>query len=423
MDYRPRIVDPELDGLLAGVPALAIHGARGVGKTETAQRRAVTQFRLDDPRVRAIAEADPARLTRGPHPTLIDEWQRLPESWDIVRRAVDDDRTPGRFLLTGSTSPAHPPTHSGAGRIVSLRMRPMSLAERGIATPTVSLADLLSGHRGPIAGTSDVTLDQYAHEIVRSGFPGLRDLEERGLRAELDGYLDHIVDRDFEASGHPVRNVAALRRWMQAYAAVVSATTSFEKIRDAATAGHADKPAKTTVMRYADVLEGMWILDPVPAWHPGNSALTRLTLAPKHHLADPALAARLLRATVQTLLAGIAPGPGGHPHATLYGALFESLVTLNVRVFAQALDAGVYHFRDRGGAHEIDLIVEGPGLSVVAIETKLAATIGDHDVRHLAWLQQQLGGRLVDAAIVTTGRDAYRRRDGIAVIPAALLGP
>lgn len=423
MDYQRRVVDSELDELLTGIAALAIHGARGVGKTETAKRRSTTQFHLDDPQVREIVEGDPGRLTRGPYPTLIDEWQSLPESWDLVRRAVDGDRTPGRFLLTGSASPAHPPTHSGAGRIVSLRMRPMSLPERGVASPTVSLAGLLSGRRGPITGTSDVTLEQYAREIIGSGLPGLRGLGDRSLRAELDGYLDHVVDRDFEESGHAVRNTAALRRWMRAYAAAVSSTTSFEKIRDAATAGHADKPAKTTVMRYADVLESMWILDPLPAWHPGSSALTRLTLAPKHHLVDPALAARLQRATVDTLLAGVGPGSPPHPHATLFGALFESLVTLDVRVFAQASDADVYHFRDRSGAHEADLIVEGPGLSVVAIETKLAATVGDHDVRHLTWLRERLGDRLADAAIVTTGRDAYRRRDGVAVIPAALLGP
>jgi predicted AAA+ superfamily ATPase len=176
-------------------------------------------------------------------------------------------------------------------------------------------------------------------------------------------------------------------------------------------------------MRYADVLEGMWILDPVPAWSPGSNLLARLTLAPKHHLVDPALAARLLRMTTDTLLRGAAPAGTTHSHVTLLGALFESLVTLDVRVHAQAAEAGVFHFRDRAGEHEVDLIVEGHDRRVLAIEVKLAATVDDGDVRHLSWLRDRLGDQLVDAIVVTTGREAYRRRDGIAVVPAALLGP
>ena len=422
-DYRQRVVDVELDELLAGVAAIAITGARGVGKTETASRRAATVYRLDDRPIRLIVEADPRRVVRGERPILVDEWQLVPESWDLVRRSVDSDRSPGQFLLTGSRSPLTPPTHSGAGRIVPLRMRPMTLSERGVATPTVSLGALLSGRRDAIGGTSDVTTDRYAHEILASGLPGLRGLPERAVRATLDGYLEHIVDRDFEEAGRPVRNTASLRRWMQAYAAATSTTASYEKIRDAASAGSTDKPAKTTVIRYADVLERLWILDPIPAWRPTSNELSRLTLSPKHHLVDPALAARLRRATIDTLLRGVAPGAPGQPDATLFGALFESLVSLDIRVYAQASEAAVLHFRDKGGAHEVDLIVEGADRRVLAIEVKLSTTVTDEDVRHLTWLRDRLGDAVLDLVIVTTGREAYRRRDGIAVVPAALLGP
>lgn len=423
MDYRRRVIDDELDALLPGLAAIAIRGARGIGKTESASRRAATIHRLDHPGTRAIVAADPERLVRGPAPTLIDEWQHVPESWDLVRRAVDADRTPGRFLLTGSASPTRPPAHSGAGRIVTLRMRPMTLWERGVATPTVSLAGLLEGGRPAVEGVTDLTAESYAREVVASGFPALRARPDRMVRAELDGYLDHIIERDFEEAGRPVRNTASLWRWMHAYAAATASTASYETIRDAATAGASGKPARTTVMRYADVLEGIWMLDPVPAWSPSPNQLARLTLAPKHHLADPALAARLLRATPATLLGGAAPGAPGHPHGTLFGALFESLVTLDVRVYAQAAEATVSHFRDRGGEHEVDLIVEGLGGRVVAIEVKLASTVTDGDVRHLVWLRDRLGDQLADAMVVTTGREAYRRRDGIAVVPAGLLGP
>lgn len=420
--YLRRVVDDELDELLPGVAAIALKGARGIGKTETATARAATVYRLDNPQVRAVARADPERLVRGDPPILIDEWQLLPMSWDLVRRAVDADRTPGRFLLTGSASPRNPPAHSGAGRIVSLHMRPMTLAERGIAVPSVSLAELLTGRKGPVGGTTGVGLDDYAQEILASGFPGLRELPDRSIRAELDGYIDHIIDRDFEESGQPVRNPAVLRRWMQAYAAAISSITSYEKIRDAATAGRAEKPAKTTVLRYADVLESIWVIDPISAWRPTSSDLTRLTLAPKHQLVDPALAARLRRATMDSLLEGSPVGTLNPRHSTLFGALFEAQVSLDVRVYAQASEAAVFHFRDKGGAHEIDLIVEGPDQRVVAVEVKLAQTVTDDDVRHLLWLRDKLGDRMLDAVVVTTGREAYRRQDGIAIVPAALLG-
>ncbi len=144
---------------------------------------------------------------------------------------------------------------------------------------------------------------------------------------------------------------------------------------------------------------------------------------PKHQLVDPALAASLRRVSMDALMRGDETDPRLSAHTTVFGALFESLVTLDVRVYAQAAEATVCHFHDYGGAHEVDLIVEGIDRRVLAIEVKLAASVGDADVRHLRWLRDRLGPRLADAIIITTGRDAYRRRDGIGVVPAALLGP
>ena len=172
--YQPRIVDDQLDRLLGGLPAVCLEGPRAVGKTSTALRRARTVHDLDDPETMALAEADPGRLVRGEAPIFIDEWQRYPPSWDLVRRAVDRGAGPGTFLLAGSASPQTAPTHSGAGRIVTLRMRPMSLLERGAASPSVSLAHLLAGGRPDIGGETDATLDHYAGEIAASGFPGMR---------------------------------------------------------------------------------------------------------------------------------------------------------------------------------------------------------------------------------------------------------
>lgn len=431
-DYARRIVDGELDELLPGLAAVALEGPKAVGKTATAERRAATVHRLDVPELRAVAAADPTVLLGAPPPVLLDEWQHVPAVWDAVRHAVDRDPAPGRFLLAGSASPRTPPSHSGAGRIVRLRMRPLSLAERGLEEPTVSLAALLRGPRAVPGGRTHLGLADYAREIVTSGFPGIRPLSGRALRAQLDGYLERIVDRDFEEQGYVVRRPATLRRWMAAFAAATGTTTSLEKIRNAAAAGGDEVPAKTTVIAYRDVLERLWILDQLPGWVPTKNRLKRLTQAPKHHLADPALAARLLGVDTGALLGGIAAGaelvevaPTDAPpgDGTLLGQLFESLVTQSIRVYAQAAEAHVHHCRTYDGRQEIDIIVEASDQHVVAFEVKTSAEVTDADVRHLLWLRDRLGPALQDMVVVTTGGYAYRRPDGVAVVPAALLGP
>jgi predicted AAA+ superfamily ATPase len=421
-DYVRRVVDVELDDLLVGLPAISLEGPKGVGKTATAVRRASTVHRLDDPATLEIVRADMARLTGGAPPILVDEWQRLPASWDAVRRAVDDDRRPGRFLLTGSASPSTSPTHSGAGRIVRLRMRPLTLTERGVAVPTVSVADLLSGARPPLDGSTAMRLEDYVAEIVTGGFPGMRSSVERIQRRALDGYLDRIVDTDLPELGVEVRRPGTLRRWLAAYAAATGTSTSFEKIRDAATAGDGSTPAKSTTIPYRTALERLWVLDPLDAWMPSNNHLRRLTASPKHHLADPALAARLVGAGTASLLSGQGPSTIERD-GTFLGSLFESLATLNVRVLGQAADASTFHFRTRGGEREVDLILERDDRRVVALEVKLSETIEDHDLGHLRWLRDELGDQLLDAIVLTTGRQAYRRQDGIGVVPLALLGP
>lgn len=417
--YLKRIVESEIDEFLGGLSAISIEGPKAVGKTETAMRRATTVRELDDRVQLEIFRSMPEKLLEGGTPILIDEWQRMPESWDIVRRSVDRDSTPGRFILTGSASPSEAPVHSGAGRIVTIRMRPLSLAERQIETPTVSLAGLLSGKKEAVEGETSLTVVDYANEIVKSGFPGIRSLTERLARAQMAGYIDRIVGHDFDAAGHSVRDPEALRSWLRAYAAASSTTASFETIRDTASAGLDNAPAKSTVMPYRNVLKQIWLIEPVPAWLPTSNHLRRLGASPVHQLTDPAIAAELLGVGVEGLIDGkVAKGFRDGP---LLGSLFESLVTLSVRTYAQANEAKVRHLRTRGGEREIDLIIERRDGRVVAVEVKLTARPRDADVGNLKWLQERLGDDLLDAVVITTGSYAYRRPDGIAVIPAALL--
>lgn len=419
-EYRRRVIDTELDELFRQLPAVLLDGPKGVGKTATASRRCATIRRLDDPAQLALMKADATLIGNDPRPLLIDEWHRHQPVWDVVRHLVDDENPPGgSFLLTGSAPRRG--THSGAARIVGLRMRPLTFSERRIDNPTVSFAALVDGDKPEIGGSTEVGLETYVDEILSSGFPGLRRYDGRALTAQLDGYLERVVDHDLPELGFTVRRPAAVRAWLRSYAAASATTASWEAIRDAATSGMGEKPARSTTTPYIELLSALRILDEVPAWTPSRNQFSRLGAAPKHHLVDPALAARVLGQTKRHLLsnAGTIPVPND---GTLLGNLFESLVALSIRTYAQAAGGQVSHLRDAGGRHEIDFVVEVDG-GVIAVEAKLAAAIDDHDVRHLRWLADQIGDDHIESVIVTTGPDAYRRKDGIVVVPLALLGP
>ena len=298
--YRPRVVDDELTEFVAQLPAIAIEGAKAVGKTASALQHARTVHALDDPdqsrgRESADARRSPRWCAAG---SLIDEWQGSlpPGIW------CDDGRRAQRRAPAPTCSPARrcprqkrrrTPAPPGSSAV---RMRPLTLSERGVAKPTVSLASLLEGNRSQLEGESQVRLEDYVREILASGFPGLRGLSDRPLRAQLDGYLDRLLDYDVGAAGGKIRNPAGLRRWLRAYAAASSQTASYEAIRDAATSGEGQKPARSTTIPYRDVLERLWVLDPVAAWLPTRSHLRRLAAARRQHqLVDPACSLRAPR--------------------------------------------------------------------------------------------------------------------------------
>lgn len=258
-------------------------------------------------------------------------------------------------------------------------MRPFTLAERGVGVPSVSLSALLRGGRPPIRGTTDVGLRDYVEEIAASGLPGLRDLPPRARRTQLDGYLERVAARDLPDIGRKVARPAALLAWMRAYAAATSTTATWETIRDAATPGSVDKPARTTTTSYVEALESLRVLESVPAWSPSRNHLKRLGRSPKHQPGGSG---------------SCGPPPGQ-----------------------------VLHLRRRGGDREIDLIVERDDGRVLAIEAKLNPTVDTEDVAHLRWLHDQIGDDLIDSLVLTTGPGAFRRAGGIGVVPLALLGP
>lgn len=423
-EYRRRIIDGLLDDLLPELAAIALEGAKGVGKTATASQRAATVYSLQNPDQREILASSLDLVAAGPFPVFIDEWQLYPAVWDRVKTAVDDDPIGGRFLLAGSAdTPPGTRIHSGAGRIDKFTMRPMSLVERGFEKPTVSLAKLLRGESQPIAGTTERTLRDYVEEIFRSGFPGIRDLPPRARRHRPQTYVDRIVEKDIPENGGHVREPESLRAWLYAYSAATSTDTTYETILNAATPGQSSKPSQKTALRYRDLLTRLFILDPIPAWSPSLSPLSTLTKAPKHHLVDPAIPAHLVGIGPEGLIQGERSllTPDG---STWLGSLFESLAAQSVRVYAQASDAKVRHLRTKGGRQEIDLIVEDWERNTVAIEVKLAGAARNDHVKHLNWLQEKIGtDRRLARVVITSGTQAYQRADGVAVVPLALLGP
>ncbi len=371
---------------------------------------------------REIVDADLDYVTKVESPVLIDEWQLAPAVWDRVRRAVDEDARGGRFLLAGSAGVAPGVrVHSGAGRIVSLIMRPLSMAERGIAGPTVSLAQLLTGSKPAISGRTDIDLSAYVEEILASGFPG------------------YVISRNGRAPSSstatsPASSRGSCRRTASTCAVRTLSAAGWRPMRrrprptrptprsSMPPPGDDRQASRATVDNYREHLSRIYVLDPIPAWVPTFNPLKRLTLSPKHHLVDPALAARL----VGVGRAGLLQGTGDRVAATSgtwLGALYESLVAQSVRVYAAAASAHVGHLRTKETDHEIDLIVEGEDRRVVAIEVKLSESVSDKDVRHLNWLHAQIGDRVADRVLVNTGKLAYRRPDGVAVVPLALLGP
>jgi predicted AAA+ superfamily ATPase len=423
-----RHIEAFLGNALGSLPAIAIDGLKGVGKTESASTIAKTVYMLDRSPDRLLVENRMGRLDEDAVPVLIDEWQRLPEVWDFVRRSVDADRTAGRFLLTGSVTAKNLDIHSGAGRIVRLRMYPLSLEERGLDRPSVRLGDLLAQTEpftAAIEGETSVGFDRYMEEIALSGLPGQRAADELGRRLLLESYLDNLLSHDFEQEGIRVRQPHALRRWLTSYAAAIASTAAYNRILDAATAGESEKPAARTTIAYREALERLWLIDELPTWLDGEGYYSRLKKTPKHYLADTAFAVQLLGISVDALLGKdrrALPDTGfDKRYGNIIGRLFESLVCQSLRAYASVLGAAVSYFHTENGDREIDFMVT-QGLKTVAVEVKSAPTVDDADVRHLVWLKKTMGRKLTDAVVLTTGPIAYRRSDGIAVVPAALLG-
>lgn len=409
--YRTRLVDPLLDELLTQLPALLVVGPRTVGKTTTLGLRAATTVRLDRDAEAAAFAADPDAALRGlPEPVLLDEWQNVPGVLGAVRRAVESDPRPGRFLVTGSVrAELEHQVWPGTGRLVRMAMYPMTVREQlGTSAAPTFFDRVLSEDLSVPAASLD--LRDYVALALRSGFPTAA-LQLTGLprRAWLESYVQDLLTHDVERLEEPAskgRDTRRLRRYFEAYALNSGGVTEHKSIFDAAQVN------RGTAMAYEDLLSDLLVAEQVPAW--ATNRLKRLLRQPKRYLVDAALVATALRVDEQGVL-----GDGD-----LLGRVLDTFVAAQLRpeVALSPARPRLHHLRTEQGRHEVDLVAELAGERIIAIEVKAGSgpTLRDAG-KHLLWLRDKLGDRFAAGVVLHTGPRLYQLDRKLIAAPISAL--
>jgi len=414
--YKSRVADAELRRRLESSGAILIEGPKACGKTETARQVAATEVLLDvDERARAAVALDPSLILPGDTPRLIDEWQVEPRIWNHVRRAVDERRQPGQFILAGSAVPADDVTrHSGAGRISRLRMRPMSLFESGLSDGSVSLRELMAG--GKASSSNSIELAEMAEAVTRGGWPALQEMTIEAAMDSSAAYLEEVSRTDINRVDGGRRDPERVRRLLRSLARNVATHVAIATLA-ADSADDGDAPLKQqTVSDYLSALERLFVIEDQPPWGPHLRSRSILRKSPKRHFVDPSLAAAALGADAAALLRDL----------NLFGFLFESLVVRDLRVYSQPLRGEVRQFRDNKGL-EIDAVVETDA-GWAAFEVKLGgpAAIDEAAASLLKFAREvdpERSGESSALGVIVAGGYGYTREDGVQVIPITALGP
>jgi len=415
MEYRKRLVDQQLQAALHRSGAVLIEGAKGCGKTSTAEQAAASVVRVDvDPTVELYLHTEPERVLQGSVPRLLDEWQRQPVLWDLVRRAVDDRQSPGQFILTGSATPdSDTPRHSGAGRFSVLRMRPMTLWEAGLSDSSISLNSVRQGGR-PISDPGPYGLKGWAEIIGRGGWPSMLDHSLADALDYVVDYLSLIAETDVSQVAGMRRDPVKVTRLLAALARSTATEASITTLsRD--TGGATGALNRETVSGYLDVLERLMVIEPLPAWQTALRDSARLRQAPVWHFVDPSLAVAAMGATPDRLVA----------EPKTLGLLFESLAVRDLRAYSALNRGTVFHARDSAG-REVDAIIEYPD-GWMACEIKLGlGQVDDAAQKLTAFTEsvdtQTVGPCLGRVVIIGIG-PGYQRTDGVLVVPLSSLCP
>ncbi|WP_284252298.1 ATP-binding protein [Litorihabitans aurantiacus] len=415
MKYRRREADARIARALGVMGGVVLEGPRACGKTSTGSHHARSAVRLDESRsVAELAELDPTGLLEGETPRLIDEWQLTPSLWNVIRHEVDRRQAPGQFILSGSATPTDDVRrHSGAGRFARIRMRPMSIHERGRSTAAVSLAAL--GDE-PLTGVrSDLTYQDLAVEAVRGGWPALIDASASDAREFTASYLQDLMATDLRLATGVRHDPVRVGRLLASLARTIGTeVTTASLAADVAADGAAVD--RDTVRRYLDALTRVFVVDEQPAWAVSLRSRTRLRQQPKMHLADPSLACAALRLTPARL--------AGDPE--YFGQVFESMAVADLRASIESWGGQVHHYRDSTGL-EVDAILELDDGGWAACEVKLGASRVEAAEAALLRLRERVDvgrtGRPRFLAVITGTEHGYTLPSGVHVLPLGALAP
>ncbi len=406
---------------LAGVGAVLIEGPKWCGKTTTAAQHASTILYMDDPEMLKqnirMADINPKVLLQGDIPLLLDEWQLAPKLWDAIRFEVDHRDGPGQFILTGSAVPAKMDdiNHSGAGRFAWLTMRPMSLFESGESTGEVSLAELFNGPQ-EILGFNKLVLEDIAGLICRGGWPYATMMDNELALDQVKYYYDAVVRSDISRVDGVRRNPELTKRLMRSYARHQGSQATISTIAQDILSHDNDTSDTKTISSYIDALKKIFVIEDSIAWNPNLRSKTAIRSSDTRYFVDPSVAVAALGLGPEDLLADL----------NTMGLLFETLCVRDLRVFANALDGQVYHYRDKLGL-ECDAVVHLRNGRYGLVEIKLGGDrLIEEGVSTLHALAAKIDTDKMRAPsfmmiLTAVGKFAYRREDGIYIVPIGCL--
>lgn len=419
--YRNRIADEILKRKLEGKGAVLIEGPKWCGKTTTAEQIAESVLYMDDPQTKeqniTMASLNPKRLLAGAAPRLIDEWQLAPKLWDAIRFEVDHRHELGQFVLTGSAVPADTKeiTHSGTGRFTWLTMRPMSLYESGDSTGEVSLRELFSTPKA-IDGASSIDMDRLAFLICRGGWPQAIDLRDEIALDQAMDYYDAVVHSDINRADGVTKNPERVKRLMRSLARNQGQQVANTVIAADIKANDGSSIEDETVASYINALKRIFVVEDMPAWNPNLRSKTAIRSADTRYYVDPSIAVAALGAGPSDLIADL----------KTMGFLLETLCVRDLRVFTDALNGEVYHYRDKNGL-ECDAVIHLRNGSFGLVEIKLGGELLiEEGAKSLKALRDKIDPEKMKAPsflMVLTGLGdyAYRREDGVYVVPIGCL--
>ncbi len=419
--YKHRIADKLLNRKILGKGAVLIEGPKWCGKTTTAKQLAKSTLDLGDSSVllqsSQMIELSPKTLLEGRTPRLIDEWQALPPIWDCIRSEVDRRGTPSQFILTGSSvlPEANDTIHSGTGRFAHLKMRPMSLYESEESTGSVSLKDLFDG-KGLEIQTNDLEVETLAFLTCRGGWPWATIVPKEVALDQAVDYYDSVVNYDIQRVDRTRRSAERAKLLLRSYARNISQQVSVATIRKDMLANDASTLDENTVMEYIKALKRLYVIEDIAAWNPNLRSKTAIRTSDTRHFADPSIGIAALGLGPKDLINDLQS----------FGLFFEDLAVRDLRVYAEALDGTLYHYRDSSGL-ECDAVLHLRNGKYALLEVKLGGT---ERIEEGAANLTSLAGKIDTdkmpapsfmAVIIGVGQYAYQREDGVYVIPIGCL--